>query len=85
MTSSHPAQRGQVVQLFGSGLGPVNNQPASGDPPPSSPLATTKTPVRVTIGGQDATVSFNGLAPGFAGLYQVNAVVPPGVVQGCNR
>jgi uncharacterized protein (TIGR03437 family) len=26
--------------------------------------------------GQDARVLFAGLAPGFVGLYQVNAVVP---------
>jgi uncharacterized protein (TIGR03437 family) len=30
----------------------------------------------VTIGGVTANVSFSGLAPGFVGLYQVNALVP---------
>ena len=38
--------------------------------------------VTVTIGGVDAPVPFAGLAPGFAGLYQVNAVVPAGVTPG---
>ncbi len=33
----------------------------------------------VTIGEIDAPVVFQGLAPGFVGLYQVNAVVPSGV------
>ena len=82
VTSSNPARRGQVVQLFANGLGPVNNQPASGDPAPSSPLATTKSPATVTIGGLPASISFSGLAPGFAGLYQINAVVPAGVAPG---
>jgi uncharacterized protein (TIGR03437 family) len=38
--------------------------------------------VSVTIGAQPAQVLFAGLAPGFAGLYQVNAVVPPGITPG---
>jgi adhesin/invasin len=32
--------------------------------------------VTATVGGQPATVLFAGLAPGYAGLYQVNLVVP---------
>jgi minor extracellular serine protease Vpr len=77
VTPSNPVARGHVVQLFGNGLGPVNNQPASGDPAPFSPfLATTTTTPIVTIGGMNAQVNFSGLTPGNAALYQVNAVVP---------
>lgn len=82
INASNPAQRGQTVSLFANGLGPVNNQPASGDPAPSSPLATTKVQPNVTIGGQNAPVSFSGLAPGFAGLYQLNVTVPSGIGAG---
>ena len=32
--------------------------------------------VTATIEGQTASVVFAGLAPGFAGLYQVNILVP---------
>ena len=49
---------------------------------PFSPLAQTKAPVTVTMGGQNAPVSFAGLAPGFVGLYQINAVVPSGIAPG---
>jgi uncharacterized protein (TIGR03437 family) len=84
ITAANPAKRGQSVQLYMSGLGPLNNQPASGDPAPSDPnkLATTKTTPVVTIGGQPATVVFSGLAPTFAGLYQINATVPAGISAG---
>jgi uncharacterized protein (TIGR03437 family) len=36
----------------------------------------------VTIGGVAAQVTYSGLAPGFAGLYQVNAIVPNAVASG---
>ena len=79
LDSSNGASRGNTVALiFCTGLGPVYNQPLTGQPAPSGPLAeTTVTPV-VTIGGVPAMVSFSGLAPGYVGLYQVNALVPEG-------
>jgi uncharacterized protein (TIGR03437 family) len=43
---------------------------------------TTLATPTVSIGGANATVSFSGLAPGFVGLYQVNAVVPSGLAGG---
>jgi uncharacterized protein (TIGR03437 family) len=80
--ANNPAKQGQVIQLYLNGLGPVNNQPASGDPAPSSPLATCKGEPSVSIGGKTATSSFCGLAPGFPGLYQINALVPTGLTAG---
>jgi uncharacterized protein (TIGR03437 family) len=82
VTATTPVHAGDVVELFANGLGPVNNQPPSGSPAPSSPLATTKTQPTVTIGGTAANVSFSGLAPGFPGLYQVNVTIPAGVAAG---
>jgi uncharacterized protein (TIGR03437 family) len=34
------------------------------------------------IGGQQAQIQFAGLAPGFVGLYQVNAYIPSGLAAG---
>ena len=82
ISASHPAMHGQVLQLFGNGLGPVNNQPASGVPALSSPLSTTKVVPTVSIGGQNAPVSFSGLAPGFPSLNQINVTVPAGLAPG---
>ena len=82
VSSSNPASSGQVVMLFANGLGPVTNQPATGEPAPYSPLAETTTPLVVTIGGKQAEVRFSGLAPGFAGLYQINVAIPAGLSAG---
>jgi uncharacterized protein (TIGR03437 family) len=36
----------------------------------------------VTIGGQNATVLFSGLVPGYPGEYQIDVTVPSGIVSG---
>ena len=69
-----------IVLIFGTGLGPVTGPPADGAAGARQP--TTTTPM-VTIGGRQAVVEFSGLAPGFVGLYQINARVPPDTPEGC--
>jgi minor extracellular serine protease Vpr len=82
ISSANPATRGQVVQLFVNGLGPVSNQPASGDPAPSAPLSMCTGSATVTIGTAQVSPGFCGLAPGFAGLYQLNVTVPTSLAAG---
>ena len=74
-----PADAGETVVIYCTGLGAVSPAVPDGAPAPPSPLSNTVNPVSVTIGGQNAAVQFGGLTPGFPGLYQVNAVVPSGV------
>jgi uncharacterized protein (TIGR03437 family) len=73
---SRPAQRGESVSLYCTGLGDVTHRPPLGSPSPSDPLARTLAIPTVTVGGVPALVSFSGLAPGYVGLYQVNLQVP---------
>ena len=77
--SSNPAKTGDAIQIFCTGLGPVNHTPPTGTPSSgTTPSTTTSTPT-VMIGGVQAPVLFSGLAPGAIGEYQVNVQVPPGV------
>ncbi|MGA3261088.1 MAG: S8 family serine peptidase [Bryobacteraceae bacterium] len=79
ITASNPAKRGQYIQLYANGLGPVTNQPPDGVAATASPLSQTPTTPVVTIGGATvpaSDVAFGGLAPGFPALYQINVKVP---------
>ena len=49
---------------------------------PASPPARSLFVPNVIIGDASATVTFAGLVPGLAGVYQVNAVVPQGLAPG---
>ena len=79
---SRPAGSGEFVAIFGTGLGPVTNMPATGAAASDDPLSETTTQPQVTIGGMPATVTFSGLAPGFVGLYQINVEILDGTPSG---
>jgi uncharacterized protein (TIGR03437 family) len=86
-----PAGPGSFIQLYATGLGlatpngdPKGTPLATGQPAPASgnPIYETPTLPTVTVGGIAANVVFCGLAPGFAGLYQVNLQIPQNVTVG---
>jgi uncharacterized protein (TIGR03437 family) len=79
---ARPATRGEYISIFCAGLGLVTSPPPSGSATSGSPLSQTISNPTVTIGGVRATVSFSGLAPGFVGLYQINAQVPHAAPEG---
>ena len=75
-----PAAPGESIVIYGTGLGAASPALIPGVvPSDASPLATLP---QVTIGGTQATVSFAGVVPGTAGVYQINVQVPSGAANG---
>jgi uncharacterized protein (TIGR03437 family) len=72
--TSRPAQPGETLQIYATGLGPTTPAVPAGQLVASpAPLANLSL-LHVTIGGVAATVQYAGMvAPG---EYQVNAIVP---------
>lgn len=83
----HPAHRDEPLMLFASGLGlTTGGKVTGGNAAPSNPLAVTAK-VEVFFGNPlwsqaGIIVDWSGLAPGFAGLYQLNLRVPGDHVKG---
>ncbi|MFN0100883.1 MAG: hypothetical protein ACKV2U_02210 [Bryobacteraceae bacterium] len=82
VSGAQPASSGETIIVFCTGLGVVNPSVATGAAASATILSTTVAAYTATIAGQNATVVFSGLAPGFVALGQVNLVVPPGTPPG---
>jgi uncharacterized protein (TIGR03437 family) len=76
VTAANPAKRGETVLVYLTGLGAVSPTSPDGAAGPSNPLSNITADLSVNIDGIDSTVSYAGLAPGLAGLYQINVQVP---------
>ena len=73
-STTSPAGRNTVVQIFATGEGQTDPAGADGKLMPGNALARPKLPVTVRIGNIDAPVTYAGSAPGLvAGLIQINA------------
>jgi len=85
-TPSAPVRGGESVFLYAAGLGATNPAKQKGEPGGDGgvlgPLNKVDDPVTVTIGDQAVTAFFAGIAPGFAGVYQVNFTLPTGLTAG---
>jgi uncharacterized protein (TIGR03437 family) len=91
ITQANPAQPGEYISLYLTGLGTVTPTVADGAVGPTSPLslADVNTAGNLTVLFNDynngslqnkGTIQFAGLAPSLAGLYQINVQVPTGVL-----
>lgn len=80
---STPARPGEFVVLFGTGMGATNPSFMQGVLPPIG--AALVKPVQVLLRGQPLSeefVPYAGQAPGLAGVYQVNVLLPPDLAPG---
>lgn len=75
-TSEVRARRGELIQIFATGAGPLDTPVADGMPPPSGTLSRTLRTPRVFIAGESAEVIFSGMSPEFPGLWQINVRIP---------
>jgi uncharacterized protein (TIGR03437 family) len=82
LDASTPAQPGDTIEVFATGLGTAYPPVADGAAPHTSPLSKTTNTITADVGGTAATVGFAGLAPTLAGLYQVNVTIPSTLTSG---
>jgi uncharacterized protein (TIGR03437 family) len=80
VTAQNPARVRDVLQLYAAGLGLVEPPAQTGEAAPA--LSTVHNPVTVTIGGVQVPILYQGLVPGFVGLYQLNVGVVPSIPSG---
>jgi uncharacterized protein (TIGR03437 family) len=73
-----PARSGETLILYGVGFGPVTPSSSAGQLVQQANSLTSS--FQISIGGFPATVFYDGLAPGYTGLYQFNITVPNAAV-----
>ena len=78
-SSTAPAAHGTVVTFFGTGEGLTNGANIAGQAA-AAPYPIPALPVTLTVAGIAAQLLYAGEAPNFAGLLQVDAVIPGGFV-----
>jgi uncharacterized protein (TIGR03437 family) len=88
-SATNPVIRGQFVELYGTGQGPVPNPPPDGQAS-SGPVPTLATP-QVLLGNPgtgafipSANITYSGLAPTLVDVWQINIQIPTTAQSGTN-
>lgn len=85
LSANVPAKPADTIVLWMNSMGASSGNPVAGQPAPGTTtgsLPSTIAGVTVSIDGVNAPVTFAGLSPGSAGLYQVNIQAPFVVITG---
>jgi uncharacterized protein (TIGR03437 family) len=76
VSDANPAAAGETVLIYLTGMGATTPTVADGTAGTAGTLYKAVSDATIYIGGKPGTVAFNGLAPGFPGLYQINVTLP---------
>jgi uncharacterized protein (TIGR03437 family) len=79
ITADAPAKGGDTVILFATGLGAVQIALGPYDIPANADLIVNPSALQVLLNGTPMDpiyIKYAGLTPGFAGLYQINLLLP---------
>ncbi len=75
-SAAQPARRGELLHIFGTGQGAVTPPVADGAAAEAQPPSKSQTMPNVFLGGHQMVPLFSGLAPGLAGVWQIDFVIP---------
>ncbi|HUB83137.1 MAG TPA: hypothetical protein VMB03_30260 [Bryobacteraceae bacterium] len=82
LTDASPGQAGEFVVVYATGLGVTSPNPAPGEIPTEAAEIQLFGSLNVSLNGAALPallVSYAGVTPGYAGLYQLNIRLPQGV------
>ncbi len=80
VTRDSPAHPGDVVVIYASGLGQTVPSLSDGEIPHEARSIVERASFQLFVNGtavDNSRILYAGVTPGFAGLYQVNLVLPP--------
>jgi uncharacterized protein (TIGR03437 family) len=79
LTPASPARPGDIVSLYATGLGPVTPPAIYGELPAAAAPLIAGANLSILLDGvavPPGAIDYAGVAPGFAGLYQINLTLP---------
>jgi uncharacterized protein (TIGR03437 family) len=82
LTDASPAQPGEIVVVYITGLGPTDPNPEAGEIPGAAASIQMLSSLSISLGGAvlpTELIKYAGVTPGCVGLYQLNIEMPQNV------